>query len=583
MSSYLELLHLSREPFSNSPDPDAYCRTSTHEDCLNRLEIAIRLRRGLNVVLGEVGTGKSTLCRYLLRSLSSQPDMEVFLLLDPGFEDADGLVAHLYGLFTGQTPPENVPRRELISRIQTEVFDRALEAGHNMVLFVDEGQKMSPSALEVLRELLNFETNTEKLLQIVIFGQPELERTIDGMPNFKDRINESLYLRPLEQSESVALVRYRLRLAGGQAAEQLFSDAALKALHAASHGRPRQLMRLGHQMLIGLLVSDRRVVTRSMVLVQAARNDGTQPAARSTLRWWLWPLLVFVLLGALAAIPQTRDWMRHTILDGIGSTGVNGPVAAGAGTPSEASSSAGAAGNAGLSSGTPASSAGARPDVPAAPIVQPEKAQERSGKAPAGQMPVAAASSEGPAPGSGAVATQQAPAAPSGSAAEQPADRQPEGGSPLLGVLTLGDEDPEGILAALYGPDKDLAGKITALNPVYMPGVPLPGQQLRLPVIACLPPHKLTGGQLLSIGSYDVPEKAYAVFKGYKARSIPVELVPLREGNGYRFHILSTRPFWSASQAWTWVSRYSPDAGAEIRLLPAFQPKEPLSHCFSVK
>ena len=67
MSSYLELLNLTREPFSNSPDPDAYYRTPTHEDCLNRLEIAIRLRRGLNVVLGEVGTGKSTLCRCLLR------------------------------------------------------------------------------------------------------------------------------------------------------------------------------------------------------------------------------------------------------------------------------------------------------------------------------------------------------------------------------------------------------------------------------------------------------------------------------------------------------------------------------------
>lgn len=78
MSSYLELLNLTREPFSNSPDPDAYYRTPTHEDCLNRLEIAIRLRRGLNVVLGEVGTGKSTLCRCLLRSLNEQSGIDVF-------------------------------------------------------------------------------------------------------------------------------------------------------------------------------------------------------------------------------------------------------------------------------------------------------------------------------------------------------------------------------------------------------------------------------------------------------------------------------------------------------------------------
>lgn len=105
MSSYLELLNLTREPFSNSPDPDAYYRTPTHEDCLNRLEIAIRLRRGLNVVLGEVGTGKSTLCRCLLRSLNEQSGIDVFLLLDAGFEDADEFVRHLCELFAGSGLP----------------------------------------------------------------------------------------------------------------------------------------------------------------------------------------------------------------------------------------------------------------------------------------------------------------------------------------------------------------------------------------------------------------------------------------------------------------------------------------------
>ena len=180
MSSYLELLNLTREPFSNSPDPDAYYRTPTHEDCLNRLEIAIRLRRGLNVVLGEVGTGKSTLCRCLLRSLNEQSGIDVFLLLDAGFEDADEFVRHLCELFAGQRPPEGVARRECISVIQNRVFDKALEQNRNLVLFIDEGQKLSPAALEVLRELLNFETNTEKLLQIVIFGQPELAQLIEA-------------------------------------------------------------------------------------------------------------------------------------------------------------------------------------------------------------------------------------------------------------------------------------------------------------------------------------------------------------------------------------------------------------------
>lgn len=97
----------------------------------------------------------------------------------------------------------------------------------------------------MLRELLNFETNTEKLLQIVIFGQPELAQIIEGMPNFKDRINEYLYLKPLSMRESIRLVRHRLRLAGGQRAERLFSLGSLIALHRASRGKPASLCASG--------------------------------------------------------------------------------------------------------------------------------------------------------------------------------------------------------------------------------------------------------------------------------------------------------------------------------------------------
>ena len=306
MSSYLELLNLTREPFSNSPDPDAYYRTPTHEDCLNRLEIAIRLRRGLNVVLGEVGTGKSTLCRCLLRSLNEQSGIDVFLLLDAGFEDADEFVRHLCELFAGQRPPEGVARRECISVIQNRVFDKALEQNRNLVLFIDEGQKLSPAALEVLRELLNFETNTEKLLQIVIFGQPELAQIIEGMPNFKDRINEYLYLKPLSMRESIRLVRHRLRLAGGQRAERLFSLGSLIALHRASRGKPRQLMRLGHQMLLALLVGNRTTVTGRMVWAQVARNGSDVQN-----RWGRW----LVVALALICVAGGYRWMPEAVKD----------------------------------------------------------------------------------------------------------------------------------------------------------------------------------------------------------------------------------------------------------------------------
>ena len=383
MSSYLELLNLTREPFSNSPDPDAYYRTPTHEDCLNRLEIAIRLRRGLNVVLGEVGTGKSTLCRCLLRSLNEQSGIDVFLLLDAGFEDADEFVRHLCELFAGQRPPEGVARRECISVIQNRVFDKALEQNRNLVLFIDEGQKLSPAALEVLRELLNFETNTEKLLQIVIFGQPELAQIIEGMPNFKDRINEYLYLKPLSMRESIRLVRHRLRLAGGQRAERLFSLGSLIALHRASRGKPRQLMRLGHQMLLALLVGNRTTVTGCMVWAQVARNGSDVEN-----RWGRWLVVALALIcvaGGYRWMPEAVKDDAHARLEAVVS-GVLGWL-----PEAEKADTAGTAGKGRAAGDDAVRRAASREAVPQplppdeAPPAVPEKAESSTAEAAGGQ------------------------------------------------------------------------------------------------------------------------------------------------------------------------------------------------------
>ena len=546
--SYLELLHLSREPFSNSPDPEAYCRTPTHEACLNRLEIAVRLRRGLNVVLGEVGTGKSTLCRYLLRTLSNQDDLEVFVLMDAGFDDAESFVAHLYSLFTGKTPPEGSSRREIIGLIQDFVFDRALDARHNLVLLVDEGQKMGPAALEVLRELLNFETNTEKLLQIVIFGQPELAKTIEELPNFKDRINEYLFLQPLSKKESIDLLRYRLHLAGGQAAERLFSESGFAALHEVSKGKPRQLMRLGHQMLISLLISDRRIVTREMVLAQAARNEGR--AVSPSRRWWLVAALALLLLAGLLAFPAIRepawDQVRRLWVSEI-SVGEN---SGGKKNVPETSGVGEARGDSPLGGGVSAGSV--LSEKPAVPVLD------------AAPLP----SSEG-----SLGATSDATGA---------QDNVPAGETvPLLGTFTLeAGMDPARVVHEIYGPSQKAEQAVQDLNPGYMPGTPFPGLVLQLPLLLFAPPSNLTGGYLVSIGSYATPEEAYKRLLKHRSKSIMVDLVPLREEGGYRFHLLSRRPFWSPKQAWAWVSRNAPDSDSRIQIISAFKPTEKVTRVF---
>ena len=535
MSSYLELLNLTREPFSNSPDPDAYCRTPTHEDCLNRLEIAIRLRRGLNVVLGEVGTGKSTLCRCLLRTLNEREGIDVFLLLDAGFDDADEFVRHLCELFTGERPPEGATRRECVGIIQSRVFDRALERKRNLVLFVDEGQKLGPAALEVLRELLNFETNTEKLLQIVIFGQPELEQTIDGMPNFKDRINECLYLRPLSQSESIRLVRHRLRLAGGQAAERLFSRGSLVALHKASRGKPRQLMRLGHQMLLSLLVGGKRTVTARMVRAQAVRHgDGGEGR-------WGRRIAAVLAVGCLVGAVY---WMP----DAVKREGVS----------RAASAVAAVSGWFAGKEDAPASSDG--PERMEKPTENPaETLGEKTAETVPPQTPAPVEAVNGTVPAESVV---------------------PE----TLGTFRLAPGTSlADIVRALYGSGSALE-LVTAKNPAYRTDAGAGPQEVALPAVLFTPPASMTKGVLLSLGAFATPEEAYAAWRGYGRRASSLELAPIwRPGEGLVFHLLAPRSFASERSAWSWLSRFSPPSGAAVRLLPPFDDSCLVFHHLTVK
>lgn len=301
--NYLEILGLSQEPFSTSPDPLSYYGAPDHENCLHRLEISIRLRRGLNVVVGDIGTGKSTLTRCMLRSLDDHGDITTHLILDPGFATADDFARHLCELFTGQAPSMQDDRRTCVERLQSALYQQAVTEERTILLCIDEGQKLLPECLEVLRELLNYETNTEKLLQIVIFAQRELEASIAALPNFKDRINEYLILSPLNRRETIRLIRHRLRLAGGPAGERLFSLGALLAIHKATRGYPRRIMRLCHQLIMSLLLRNKKQVTASDVRSFLKRDPALGDT--STLRWgWLIPAMgLCAALFAFSAMP----------------------------------------------------------------------------------------------------------------------------------------------------------------------------------------------------------------------------------------------------------------------------------------
>jgi len=264
-----------REPFSSSPDPNFLLATRQHATCLQELEISLRLRRGLNVVTGDIGTGKTTLCRSLLRTFAEDQATDVHLLLDPHFETCEEFLRVILASVSGLTPEPGLGLWAMKEALKQQLFRLGLVEKRLVILVIDEGQKISPANLEILREMLNYETNTSKLLQIVIFGQRELEPVIASMPNLADRINVRRRLKPLSFSETRRMINHRLAVAAGETSPAVrFSLAATTAIHLACGGSPRKTVRLCHMALLEMLVRGHARV--GLAEVRAAARPETE-------------------------------------------------------------------------------------------------------------------------------------------------------------------------------------------------------------------------------------------------------------------------------------------------------------------
>jgi type II secretory pathway predicted ATPase ExeA len=255
-------LDLEREPFSNTPDPNFLHETRQHATCLQELEISLRLRRGLSVITGDIGTGKTTLCRSLLRAFGEDGEADMHLLLDPHFDSPEEFLRVILGSISRLTPAPDMGLWELKEALKQQLFRLGMVERRLVVLIIDEGQKISPGNLELLREMLNYETNSCKLLQIVIFAQRELEPVLAAMPNLADRINVRRRLKSLSLSETRQMIRHRLRVAAsaGAAPQLHFSPAAICAIHLASGGSPRRIVRLCHMAMLEMLVRGKTCV-----------------------------------------------------------------------------------------------------------------------------------------------------------------------------------------------------------------------------------------------------------------------------------------------------------------------------------
>jgi general secretion pathway protein A len=304
---YFTTLNLDREPFSNSPEPEFFFEAPQHVNCLQQLEISIRLRRGLNVVIGDVGTGKTTLSRMLIRKLHGDDDVEFHLLMDPDFS---GPIQFLGGIARMMGAVESAPgitEWQLKEAIKQLLFRRGIDENKIVVLIIDEGQKLPGFCIEILREFLNYETNHFKLLQIVIFAQPEFNATLERRENFADRMNVCLRLRALDFTQMRQMIEHRIEMASQIGREPVqFTAPALAAIYLATGGVPRKVVMLCHQVILAMIIRNRS--RAGWFLVQSClRNRASNRRRRRNIRWGMAAALGAIVLAIFTGMPGKRD------------------------------------------------------------------------------------------------------------------------------------------------------------------------------------------------------------------------------------------------------------------------------------
>lgn len=260
---YFKILNLRTEPFSNSPDPGFFYRSEQHVACLQKLELAIRLRRGLNVIIGDIGTGKTTLSRQFILQHKDDDNLELHLILDPSFNSPLEFLIHISAIFG---LPGSQSEWQMKEDIKNYLFKKGVDENKTIIIVIDEGQKLPEFSLEILREFMNYETNEFKLLQVIIFAQNEFRAVMEKYPNFADRVNLCSYLDPLSFKETRALINFRLKQASetGKIAN-LFTFPAYWSIFKLSGGRPRKIIQLCHKLLLSMIIQNRSRVNAAMV------------------------------------------------------------------------------------------------------------------------------------------------------------------------------------------------------------------------------------------------------------------------------------------------------------------------------
>jgi general secretion pathway protein A len=258
---YTEFFSLKERPYSMSPDPRFIYLTDQHNEALAKCEYMIQEKMGLSVIHGDVGAGKTTLARRLWEKYEHDPKFNFAMLVDPNYPTSFQFINEVRRELN-----INNPRRsfgDALNEFQNYLIEQH-KMGKTTILVVDEAQTLRPRNYELLRKLLNFETNKDKMLQIVLFGQNELLQRLDRVPALKDRVALFGALSGLTRRDTDDLIRFRWSVAGGK--DLPFTDAALETIYRIAKGSPRKLCKLCDNVLVAISLKGEYTADESVVM-----------------------------------------------------------------------------------------------------------------------------------------------------------------------------------------------------------------------------------------------------------------------------------------------------------------------------
>jgi MSHA biogenesis protein MshM len=286
---YLKHFGLTEQPFSLTPDTHFFLNATSHHEALNLLLVTLDSSEGFIKITGEVGTGKTLICRKLLNTLDQEKFVTAYI---PNPDLNSSALTNAFAEELGIKITRGTAKHKLMEAITQKLI---FYAGHHkqVVLLIDEAQSMPEETLEALRLLTNLETEKRKLLQVVLFAQPELDYMLakHHLRQLKQRITFSYQLQPFDREGVAEYVTHRL-LTAGYNGPALFTQKAIKRLHRATAGIPRVINILSHKAMLAAFGEGERSVELRHVVASIRDSEGNYMA-----KWlqWRWCILTGVL------------------------------------------------------------------------------------------------------------------------------------------------------------------------------------------------------------------------------------------------------------------------------------------------